>query len=78
MNVYKLIVFNGYFCERYTIKANSLTEASKKAKNEFIKKTNDDINKLKVSIQIDDINNHLDEIMNSLYNSNVIKFGGES
>lgn len=67
MKNYNLVVQTSDFKKTYTVKALNLIEASNKAKQLF----NRDFNRIgydvKVTVDFNDIENHIDEIIGYLY-----------
>lgn len=63
MDTYMLIAQNENFVKRYVVKANSLVEASKKAKVLFGKDFNVIGKQVIIKLNPKDLANHIDEIM---------------
>ena len=68
MKVYKLNVKSDIYANTYTVRADNLSEASKLAKVKFTRQYKYFKN-IKVGIAKDDIKNHIEEIMETLYKS---------
>lgn len=66
LSYYKLYVKSDLYEERMTIRAESLSEASRLARVKFSKKYNI-FNNIKIKLDYSDIRNHIDEILTSLY-----------
>lgn len=69
LNVYKLIVTSDLYKTHYMIRAKNLQEASKQAKVKFAKSYKVFGDNVKISLDPSDLSNHIDEILNKLYNS---------
>lgn len=69
LNVYKLIVTSDLYKTHYIIRAKNLQEASKQAKVKFAKSYKVFGDNVKISLDPSDLSNHIDEILNKLYNS---------
>lgn len=67
MKEYKLIVTSNDFIKHYTIKAQNLSSASKKARIQFAKDLNKIGKDVKVKLDPSDLSNHINEIINTLY-----------
>lgn len=70
LNVYKLIVTSDLYKTHYTIRAKNLQEASKQAKVKFAKSYKVFGDKAKVSLDKADLGNHINEILEKLYEEN--------
>ena len=68
-NVYKLIATSDLYKTNYVIRAKNLSEASKLAKVKFSKSYKVFGDNVKISIDPTDLKNHIDEILDKLYNS---------
>ena len=69
LNVYKLNVKSDLYEIYYTIRATSLQEAGKLAKVKFAKRFHVFGDDVKVSLEPNDLPNHIDEILNVLHKS---------
>lgn len=69
LNVYKLIVSSDLYKAHYVVRAKTLNDASKQAKIKFAKSYKVFGDNVKVSLDPSDLSNHIDEILNKLYNS---------
>lgn len=68
-NVYKLIATSDLYKTNYVIRAKNLSEASKLAKVKFAKSYKVFGDNVKISLDPTDLKNHIDEILDKLYNS---------
>lgn len=68
-NVYKLIATSDLYKTNYVIRAKNLSEASKLARVKFAKSYKVFGNSVKISLDPTDLKNHIDEILDKLYNS---------
>ena len=68
-NVYKLVVTSDLYKTNYVIRAKNLSEASKLAKVKFAKSYKVFGDNVKISLDPTDLKNHIDEILDKLYNS---------
>ena len=68
-NVYKLVVTSDLYKTNYVIRAKNLSEASKLARVKFAKSYKVFGDSVKISLDPTDLKNHIDEILDKLYNS---------
>lgn len=68
-NVYKLIATSDLYKTNYVIRAKNLSEASKSARVKFAKSYKVFGDSVKISLDPTDLKNHIDEILDKLYNS---------
>ena len=68
-NVYKLIATSDLYKTNYAIRAKNLSEASKLARVKFAKSYKVFGDNVKISLDPTDLKNHIDEILDKLYNS---------
>lgn len=68
-NVYKLIATSDLYKTNYVIRAKDLSEASKLARVKFAKSYKVFGDSVKISLDPTDLKNHIDEILDKLYNS---------
>lgn len=68
-NVYKLIATSDLYKTNYVIRAKNLSEASKLARVKFAKSYKVFGDNVKISLDPTDLKNHIDEILDKLYNS---------
>lgn len=68
-NVYKLIATSDLYKTNYVIRAKNLSEASKLARVKFAKSYKVFGDSVKISLDPTDLKNHIDEILDKLYNS---------
>lgn len=68
-NVYKLVVTSDLYKTNYVIRAKNLSEASKLARVKFAKSYKVFGDSVKISLEPTDLKNHIDEILDKLYNS---------
>jgi len=66
MKYYILIVTSNLFIKHYNIKAYNLQDAIKRAKVKFAKQFK--IFDVKVQLEADDLKNHINEILEYIYN----------
>lgn len=69
LNIYRLTVTSNLYKADYIIRAVDIKEASKKAKMKFAKQYNVVGKEVKVSLNTNDIKNHIEEILDNLYNN---------
>ena len=67
LKVYKLKVTSDLYIQKYDIRATDLKDASKKAKVKFAKSYHQFGDKVKVSLRTEDVANHIEEIMHTIY-----------
>lgn len=68
-NIYKLIATSDLYKTNYVIRAKNLSEASKLARVKFAKSYKVFGDSVKISLDPTDLKNHIDEILDKLYNS---------
>ena len=68
MQVYKLIVKSDLYIKHYDIRAKNIQEATNIAKYKFAKQFKVIGNGVKVSLDKTDLSNHIQEILQNLYN----------
>lgn len=68
MQVYKLIVKSDLYIKHYDIRAKNIQEATNIAKYKFAKQFKVVGNGIKVSLDKADLKNHIEEILQKLYN----------
>lgn len=67
--IYKLIAKSDLYKTHYTIRAIDLKDASHKAKVKFAQSYHVFGDNVKIGLDPEDLGNHIDEIMEKLYNS---------
>lgn len=69
LNTYKLTATSDLYKTTYTIRASSLKDANMKAKVKFAKTYRVFGNNVRVGLDPEDLPNHIDEILEKLYNN---------
>lgn len=67
LKIYKLNAKSDLYKTTYTIRAKSLQDACKQAKVKFAKSFHVFGDNVKIGLEPDDLSNHINEIMESLY-----------
>lgn len=71
LKIYKLKATSDLYIQNYDIRATDLKDASMKAKVKFAKSYHQFGDKVKISLRPEDLSNHIDEIMSSIYKGGV-------
>lgn len=67
LKMYKLKATSDLYIQNYDIRATDLKDASKKAKVKFAKSYHQFGDKVKISLRPEDVSNHIEEIMHTIY-----------
>lgn len=67
LKVYKLIAKSDLYMAKYTVRAQSITDATKQARVKFAKSYKVFGDKVKIQLDETDLKNHIDEILEKLY-----------
>ena len=67
LKLYKLIAKSDLYKTTYTIRAENITDASKKAIVKFAQSFHVFGDNVKIGLDPNDLNNHIDEILGALY-----------
>lgn len=67
LKIYKLIAKSDLYIAKYTIRAQSITDAAKQARVKFAKSYKVFGDKVKVQLDETDLKNHIDEILEKLH-----------
>ena len=71
LKMYKLKATSDLYIQNYDMRATDLKDASKKAKVKFAKSYHQFGDKVKISLRPEDVSNHIEEIMKSIYEGGV-------